>query len=165
MTNNSNQEKAPKDVKLPKGRIDKISDEKARPSVTKLKSKFWRYGLLFFIIVLSLIYVIVNPSFDTNSIPIKFAKAWNTGLSLLLTTEEKPAESSILKNIDIEERVQRKTYAAKTNVSENNVSDLEEKITILQRKLETLSERFRSVDNVNTNAGSSVSPKTSNDLE
>ena len=87
MTNNSKQEKAPKDVKLPKERIDKISDEKARPSVTKFKSKFWRYGLLTFIIVLSLIYVIVNPSLGTNIIPIKFEKAWNTGLRLLLTTE------------------------------------------------------------------------------
>ena len=114
MTNNSKQEKAPKDAKLPKERIDKISDEKASTSVTKFKSKFWRYGLLTFIIVLSLIYVIVNPSFDTNSIPIKFEKAWNTGLNLVLTSEEKPTDSSILKNIDIEEKVQRKTYAAKT---------------------------------------------------
>ena len=165
MTNNSNQEKAPKDVKLPKGRIDKISDEKARPSVTKLKSKFWRYGLLFFIIVLSLIYVIVNPSFDKNSIPNKFKKAWNTGFNSLLTSEEKPTDSSILKNIDIEERVQRKTYAAKTNVSENNVSDLEEKITILQEKLEAVNERFRRVDNVNTAAGSNANIKTYNNLE
>ena len=165
MTNNSKQEKAPKDVKLPKERIDKISDEKASPSVTKFKSKFWRYGLLTFIIVLSLIYVIVNSSFDTNSIPIKFAKAWNTGLSLLLTTEEKPTDSSILKNTDIAERVQRKTYAAKTNVSENNVSDLEEKITILQEKLEAVNERFRRVDNVNTAAGSNANIKTYNNLE
>ena len=88
MTNNSKQEKAPKDVKLPNERIDKISGEIARPSVTKFKSKFWKYGLLTFIIVLSLIYVIVNSSFDTNSIPIKFAKAWDSGLSLLLTKED-----------------------------------------------------------------------------
>ena len=165
MTNNSKQEKAPKDAKLPKERIDKISDEKASPSVTNFKSKFWRYGLLTLIIVLSLMYVIVNSSFDTNSIPIKFAKAWNTSLSLLLTTEEKPTDSSILKNIDIEERVQRKTYAAKTNVSENNVSDLEEKITILQEKLEAVNERFRRVDNVNTAAGSNANIKTYNNLE
>ena len=165
MTNNSKQEKAPKDVKLPKERIDKISDEKARPSVTKFKSKFWRYGLLTFIIVLSLIYVIVNSSFDTNSIPIKFEKAWNTGLNLLLTTEEKSTDSSILKNIDISERVQRNTYAAKTNVSENNVSDLEEKIIILQEKLEAANERFRRVDNGNTTAGANMNLKSYNNLE
>ena len=165
MTNNSNQEKAPKDVKLPKGRIDKISDEKARPSVTKLKSKFWRYGLLFFIIVLSLIYVIVNPSFDKNSIPNKFKKAWNTGFNSLLTSEEKPTDSSILKNIDSAEKAQPNAYGDKTNVSENNISNLEEKITILQEKLEAMNERFRSVDNVNTNAGPSMRPKASNDLE
>ena len=53
MTNNNKQEKAPKDVKLLKEPIDKISDEKASPSVTNFKSKFWRYGLLTFIIVLS----------------------------------------------------------------------------------------------------------------
>jgi hypothetical protein len=165
MTNNSKQEKAPKDVKFPKEPNAKISDEKARPSVTKFKSKFWRYGLLTFIIVLGLIYVIVSLSFDANSISNKFEKAWNTGVNSLLTSEEKPADSSILKNIDSAENAQPKAYAAKTNVFNNNVSNLEEKITILQRKLETLSERFRSVDNVNTNAGSSVSPKTSNDLE
>ena len=165
MTNNSKQEKAPKDVKLPKERIDKISDEKARPSVTKFKSKFWRYGLLTFIIVLSLIYVIVNSSFDTNSIPIKFEKAWNTGLNLLLTTEEKSTDSSILKNIDIAERVQRNTYAAKTNVSENNVSDLEEKIIILQEKLEAANERFRRVDNGNTTAGANMNLQSYNNLE
>ena len=133
--------------------------------MTKFKSKFWRYGLLTFIIVLGLIYVIVNPSFDTNSILNKFEKTWNTGVNSLLTTEEKPADISILKNIDSAGNAQPKAYASKTNVFNNNVSNLEEKITILQRKLETLSERFRSVDNVNTNAGSSVSPKTSNDLE
>ncbi len=165
MTNNSNQEKAPKDVKLPKGRIDKISDGKARPSATKLKSKFWRYGLLIFIIVLSLIYIIVNPSFDTNSIPNKFKKAWDTGLNLLLTSEEKPTDSSTLKNIDSAEKAQPNAYAAKTNLFNNNISNLEEKITILQGKLETLNKRFRSLDNVNTNAGSSMSPKTPNDLE
>ena len=165
MTNNNKQEKAPKDVKLPKERIDKISDEKARPSVTKFKSKFWRYGLLTFIIVLSLIYVIVNSSFDTNSIPIKFEKAWNTGLNLLLTTVEKSTDSSILKNIDIAESVQRNTYAAQTNVSENNVSDLEEKIIILQEKLEAANERFRRVDNVNTTAGADVNLKSYNKLE
>ena len=165
MTNNSKQEKAPKDVKFPKERIGKISDEKAKPSVTKFKSKFWRYGLLTFIIVLSLIYVIVNPSFDTNSIPNKFEKAWNTGVNLLLTSEEKPADSSILKNIDSAENAQPKAYAAKTNVFNNNVSNLEAKITILQEKLEALNERFRSVDNVNTNAGSKVNPKTYNNLD
>ena len=86
-------------------------------------------------------------------------------MSLLLTTEEKPTDSSILKNIDIAERVQRKTYTAKTNVSENNVSDLEEKITILQEKLEAVNERFRRADNVNTTAGSNVNLKTYNNLE
>lgn len=165
MTSDSKQEKAPKDVKFPKEPGGKISDEKARPSVTKFKSKFWRYGLLTFIIVLGLITVIVYPSFDTNSILNKFEKTWNTGVNSLLTTEEKPADISILKNIDSAGNAQPKAYASKTNVFNNNVSNLEEKITILQRKLETLSERFRSVDNVNTNAGSSVSPKTSNDLE
>ena len=165
MTSDSKQEKAPKDVKFPKEPGGKILDEKARPSVTKFKSKFWRYGLLTFIIVLSLIYVIVNPSFDTNSILNKFEKTWNTGVNSLLTTEEKPADISILKNIDSAENAQPKAYASKTNVFNNNVSNLEEKITILQKKLETLNERLRSVDNVNTNAGSSVSPKTSNDLE
>ena len=165
MTSDSKQEKAPKDVKFPKESGGKISDEKARPSVTKFKSKFWRYGLLTFVIVLGSIYVIVDPSFDTNSITNKFEKAWNTGVNSLLTSEEKPGDSSILKNIDNAENAQPKAYAAKTKVFNNNVSNLEEKITILQRKLETLNERFRSVDNVNTNAGSSVSPKTSNDLE
>ena len=165
MTNNSKQEKAPKDVKLPKERIDKISDEKASPSVTNFKSKFWRYGLLTFIIILSLIYVIANPSFDTNSIPNKLEKAWNTGLNLLLTSEEKPTESAILKNIDISETVQPNAYTAKTNVSNNNVSDLEEKITILQEKLEVMNERFRSVNNVNTTPGLKVGPKTYNNLE
>lgn len=165
MTNNSKQEKAPKDVKLPKERIDKISDEKAAPSVSKFKSNFWRYGLLTFIIVLILIYVIVNPSFDTNSIPNKFKKAWNTGLNLPLISEEKPTDSSILKNIDIPETNQRNAYAAKTKVSENNVSDLEKKITILQEKLEAMNERFRRVDHVNTTAGSKVDLKTYNNLE
>ena len=165
MTGDSKQEKAPKDVRFPKEPGGKISDKKARPSVTEFKSKFWRYGLLTFIIILGLIYVIVNPSFDTNSILNKFEKTWNTGVNSLPTTEEKPADSSILKNIDSAENAQPKAYASKTNVFNNNVSNLEEKITILQRKLETLNERFRSVDNVNTNAGSSVSPKTSNDLE
>jgi hypothetical protein len=75
MTSDSKQEKAPKDVKFPKEPGGKISDEKARPSVTKFKSKFWRYGLLTFIIVLGLIYVIVYPSFDTNSILNKFEKS------------------------------------------------------------------------------------------
>ena len=165
MTNNSKQEKAPKDVKFPKERIDQISDEKARPSLTKFKSKFWRYGLLTFIIVLSLIYVIVNPSFDANSIPNKFEKAWNAGLNLLLTSEEKPTDSSILKNIDSAEKAQPNADSAKTNLFNNNASYLEEKITILQGKLETLNARFRNADNVNTNVGSSVSLKTSNDLE
>ena len=165
MTGDSKQEKAPKDVKFSKEPSGKISDEKARPSVTEFKSKFWRYGLLTFVIVLGSIYVIVVPSFDTNSISNKFEKAWNTGVNSLLTSEEKPGDSSILKNIDSAENAQPKAYAAKTNVFNNNVSNLEEKITILQRNFETLNERFRSVDNVNTNAGSSVSPKTSNDLE
>ena len=165
MTSDSKQEKAPKDVRFPKEPGGKISDEKASSGVTKFKSKFWRYGLLTFIIVLGLIYAIANLSFDTNSIPNKFEKAWNTGVNSLLTSEEKPGDSSIKKNIDSAENAQPKAYAAKTNVFNNNVSNLEEKITILQRKLETLNERFRSVDNVNTNAGSSVSPKTSNDLE
>ena len=165
MTNNSKQEKAPKDVKLPKERIDKTSDEKVRLGVSKVKSKFWRYLLLTFIIVLSLIYVIVNPSFDTNSITNKFEKAWNTGLNSLVTSEEKPTDSSILKNIDSAEKAKPNAHAAQTNLFNNNVSNLEEKVTILQAKLETLNERFRSVDNVNTNAGSLVSLKTSNDLE
>jgi len=165
MTGDSKQEKAPKDVKFPKESGGKISDEKARPSVTEFKSKFWRYGLLTFVIVLGLIYVIVDPSFDTNSISNKFEKAWNTGVNSLLTSDEKPADSSILKNIDSAENAQPEAYAAKTNLFNDNVSNVEEKITILQRKLETLNKRFRGVDNVNTNAGSSVSPKTSNDLE
>ena len=55
--------------------------------------------------------------------------------------------------------------AAKTNVSNNNVSDLEEKITILQEKLEAVNERFRRVDNVNTVAGSNANIKTYNNLE
>ena len=125
MTNNNKQEKAPKDVQLLKEPIDKISDEKASPSVTNFKSKFWRYGLLTFIIVLSLIYVIVNPSFDTNSIPNKFKKAWNTGLNSLLTSEEKPTDSSILKNIDSADKAQPNAYAAKTNLFNNNISNLE----------------------------------------
>ncbi|MDC0398939.1 hypothetical protein OAN59_04495 [Alphaproteobacteria bacterium] len=165
MTNNSKQEKAPKDVELPKEHIDQTSDEKASASATKFKTKFWKYGLLTFIIVLSLIYVITNPSFDTNSIPNKFEKVWNTGLNLLLTSEGKATDSSRLKNIDISETVQSNAYAAKTNISKNNISDLEEKITILQEKLEVMNERFRSVDKVTTTAGSSMSPKTSNDLE
>ena len=165
MTNNSKQEKAPKDVKLRKERVGKISDEKARPSMTKFKSKFWRYGLLTFIIGLGSIYVILNPSFDTNGILNKFEKAWNTGVNSLLTSEEKSTDSSILKNIESAEKAQPNAYAAKTNLLNNNVSNLDKKITILQGKLETLNERFRSVDTVNTNAGSSVNLKTSNDLE
>ena len=165
MTNNSKQEKAPKDVELPKEHIDQTSDEKASASAAKFKAKSWKYGLLTFIIVLSLIYVITNPSFDTNSIPNKFEKAWNTGLNLLLTSEGKVTDSSRLKNIDISETVQSNAYVAKTNISKNNISDLEEKITILQEKLEVMNERFRSVDKVTNTAGSSMSPKTSNDLE
>ena len=165
MTNNSKQEKAPKDVELPKEHIDQTSDEKASASATKFKTKFWKYGLLTFIIVLSLIYVITNPSFDTNSIPNKFEKVWNTGLNLLLTSEGKATDSSRLKNIDISETVQSNAYAAKTNISKNNISDLEEKITILQEKLEAVNERFRRVDNVNTAAGSNANIKTYNNLE
>ena len=54
MTNNSKQEKAPKDVELPKEHIDQTSDEKASASAAKFKAKSWKYGLLTFIIVLSL---------------------------------------------------------------------------------------------------------------
>ena len=165
MTNNSKQEKAQKTSKVPEERIERTLDEKARPSGTESNSKFLRYGLLTLIVSLSLIYVIPSSNFDTINISDKFEKLWNTGLNLLPSAEEKPIDKPIVKNIDQIETVQPNSSATETNASKSSASDLEEKIIILQEKLGALSERFRSLDNLNINNSSKVALQPYSNLE
>ena len=165
MINNNKQEKAQKTSKLPEQRIEKTLDEKARPSSTESNSKFWRYGLLTLIIALSSLYVISNSSFDTINISNKFEKAWDAGLNLLPSSEEKPIDHSIIKSIDQTETVQPNSTATETNASKNSADDVEEKIIILQEKLGSLNERLRSLDNANIHTGAKVALKTDSNLE